>query len=229
MDKLPALHTVNWDSDTCECRVEVRRYHIYREPARFDRSGPVPRYIPEQVWCHLHQLDGTIEDIPMRVTTIEEMVKSGLQPDYWAESRRRQLEQIAKTEQLVREIAAKSTPLDRADPEWLARFGEQAETLPAPRDLAGWEGVLYAVRLGKTYADHEGYRRSPGTQTRGHLSHRCAKHHNQTSTSLQSQVGYYHCGCVIRQITVGERREFGVTHRQYVDLCPLHRGRLLAA
>lgn len=229
MTELPDLHSINWHSDTCECKVEVRQYVIGRTPAKIVR-GPVPTIEPERVWCYLRKIDGTVEEILMRVTTIEEMVKSGLQPDYWAEARKRQLEQIEQTEGLIQEIQAGLTPLDRADDGWIERMGgeEKAAQLPDPRDLEGWQGYLAKVRHGKTYADHEGYRRSPGTQLRGHLSHRCDKHHNQTSTSLQSQIAHYRCGCVTRQITVGERREEGVTHEQWVEICPWHKWKLEA-
>lgn len=222
------LHQVNWNSHTCECKVEVRRYHILKTSGTVIERGGALQFVPEYVFCQLHRLDGSVEDIPMRVTTIEEMLKSGLQTGYWQDARRRQLHQVGQVEQMLRDIEAEETPLDRADPAWLAHFDDdpkKAASAPGPRDLDGWGAVLESVRHGKTYADHEGYRRSPGTQTRGHLSHRCPRHHNQTSTSLMEQRAHKACGCVIGQITVGERREEGVNHERVYHLCEWHRAK----
>lgn len=223
MAELPPLESLNWDSGSCECKLvgTIRRYIIGRDPGSLQS--------PERVWCHLHQVDGSVSEIPMEITTTGDMVATGLQSEYWAESRRRQLKQVAQTEQLMRDMFHIDAPVDRSDPRWVARFGQGEEAqklaaaMPAPQDLEGWEGVLYRQRLGKTYADHEGYRRSPGSQTRGHLSHRCPRHDNQTSVSLMSQLSTQRCGCVIRQITVGERREFGVTHEQLASVCDFHK------
>lgn len=233
MSESPALlplNQVNWDSDSCSCQVEVRRYVIGREPARLIRTPSGFQMSQEMIWCNLHRLDGSIEEIPMRVTTIKEMLESGLNRGYWEDSRRRQLNRIEQTENLIREIEAGQTPLERDDPLWIERMGVEAvANVPSPRDLEGWHGYLEAVRYGKTYADHEGYRRSPGSQTRGHLSHRCPRHHNQTSTSLMEQRRYKVCGCVIGEITVGERREEGVNHWRWYEICPMHRKKVLAA
>lgn len=233
MADLPALDTLNWNSDTCECKVEVRRYVIDREPSKVVRVNGKLDFAPERVWCRLHKLDGSVTEIPMRVTTVWEMAESGLQPEYWADAALRQREQIAANEKHLRDITAGRAPAHRTDPEWLARFGDDPERaakmaaiMPDPQDFCGWEGQLEVAKVGKTYADHEGYRRSPGTQDRGHLSHRCARHHNQTSTSLQSQVAVHDCGCKTRQITVGERREQGINHMLWIEVCPRHRKKL---
>jgi hypothetical protein len=173
------------------------------------RQYVIERVAPDAVACILRRLDGSIEPIPMRITTIDEMVRSGLQPDYWRESKRRQRQHVASVERAIENVRN-----DRP-------HGLEGKGLPT--DLIGWSHLLVRARRGRTIVDHDGYRRTPGTQLRGHLSHRCLRHSNQTSTSLSPPLAIDPwCGCQHTQITVGERREHGVTHSRCEYLCPIH-------
>lgn len=204
------LDEVCWDSHTCSCKVQVRRYDIDWLPKRHQFDDP-----KRGVSCTLHYADGSVTSVPMHTTTIGDMVKSGLYPEYWLDVQRRQNRAIATLEKAIRE-SKESGELPTLPENIVKLFGDNRPTLNR------LEVALENAKVGRTYVDDDGIRRTPGNQLRGHLVHRCNRHSNVYSMSLMTQLATYSCGCQITQVTIGERREDGTNHERIEGMCPVH-------
>lgn len=187
---LPPLDQVNWSPEGCDCEITSFRYVTTLAWVEGVENLTCVKWWP----------DGSSEDVPMQVSTIDAMAVSGKRVSFWANRREKQLETVAL---LDAEITR------------LRDLGEDTTQLEARRD---------AVAYGKVYVDDETFEHNSGMQTRGIVTKACSEHVDYMGARV-ADVGFKKaCGCLVRQVGAGHNLEDGMLFEVMVEPCPVHAG-----